>query len=100
MTGKKRRLGSNLDQVDAHVIQPHEYDEAPEWTGDDFARADVYEGDTLVRRGAGRPKLERPKQQITVRLDSDILDALRATGQGWQSRLNEAAREWLERHRR
>lgn len=98
MTGKRRRLGSNLDEVDAHIIQADEYDEAPEWTAEDFARADVYQGETLIRRG--RPKLEHPKQQITVRLDSDVLEALRATGQGWQSRLNEAAREWLERHAR
>jgi uncharacterized protein (DUF4415 family) len=68
-----------LDKVDAHVIQPHEYDEAPEWTAEDFAGADVYQGETLVRRGVGRPKLEHPKQQVTVRLDSDVLDGLRAT---------------------
>lgn len=50
-----------------------------------------------MRQGRGRPKAEDPKQQVTVRLDQDVLARLRATGPGWQGRLNEAVREWLER---
>jgi hypothetical protein len=43
MPAKKRAshrvIGSNLAQVDAHVIQPHEYDEIPELTDEMLARA-------------------------------------------------------------
>lgn len=46
-------------------------------------------------RGSGRPPLENPKQQVTLRLDPDVLDAFRATGKGWQSRINAALREKL-----
>src|SRR5438105_202439 len=90
--GNRKRIGSDLAKVDAHVIQPHEYDEAPEWTAEDFARADLYEGDKLIRRG--RPKLERPKKAVKLRISPQVLDHFRATGPGWQTRINET----LERH--
>jgi uncharacterized protein (DUF4415 family) len=46
-----------------------------------------------LRRGPGRPKLEQPKQQVTLRIDRDVLDKFRATGEGWQSRINQALRK-------
>ena len=46
----------------------------------------MYRGDRLVRRG--RPKLERPKQAVKLRLDQDVLDHFRSTGPGWQTRIN------------
>ena len=58
-------------------------DDAPELTADMLARADLYKGDTLVRRGRGRPRVARPKQQVTLRLDADLIAAIRATGPGW-----------------
>ena len=70
-------------------------DDAPPLTPAHVDRADVYEGQTLVRRDRGRPPLPRAKRQVTVRLDPDLLDRMRATGPGWQTRLNEAVREWL-----
>ena len=39
-----------------------------------------------VRRG--RPRLERPKERIALRLDPKVVDHFRATGAGWQSRIN------------
>lgn len=43
--------------------------------------------------GAERAKFYRPvKQQLTVRIDSDILDWLKSQGKGYQSRLNEILR--------
>jgi len=88
MSGSKRHIGSDLAKVDAHVIQPHEYDEAPEWTEEDFARADLYHGTRLIRRG--RPPLERPKEAVKLRLSPDVLDHFRASGPGWQTRINAA----------
>jgi uncharacterized protein (DUF4415 family) len=68
-------------------------DEAPELTEEWFDQADQYHGDKLVKRGRGRPKVARPKQQITLRLDADIIERFRATGPGWQARINEALRK-------
>ena len=86
MTESKKRIRSNLAQVDAHVIAPHEYDEAPEWTADDFAKAEVRQGDRVLRRG--RPPLENPKEAVKLRLSPHVLEHFRASGAGWQTRIN------------
>ena len=62
-------------------------DDAPELTDEHFRRADVYEGEKLVRRG--RPAAASPKKAVSLRLDADVLARFRSTGPGWQSRINE-----------
>ncbi|MSP49398.1 MAG: hypothetical protein EXQ95_08735 [Alphaproteobacteria bacterium] len=100
MTGKKRNSGSDWAKVDAPQIQPHEYGELPEWTAETFERADFYVAGKLVRKGkAGRPPKEKPKRQVTLRLDQDVIAGLRATGPGWQTRVNETLRQSLKRKR-
>ncbi|NEJ70228.1 hypothetical protein GR197_06685 [Rhizobium phaseoli] len=41
----------------------------------------------------GRPKLDSPKQPLNIRLDADIIQFYKATGKGWQSRMNDALRK-------
>jgi uncharacterized protein (DUF4415 family) len=77
---KRKRAGANISKGSV------DRDDAPELTDDYFERADVYRGERLVRRG--RPRLERPKQAVKLRLDQDVLDHFRATGPGWQTRIN------------
>ena len=86
MSESKKRIGSNLAKVDAHVITPEEYEEAPEWTAEQWAEADLYHGDKLIRRG--RPRKARPKEAVNLRLSGKVLDHYRATGPGWQTRIN------------
>lgn len=38
------------------------------------------------------------KVSTTVRFDQDVLEAFRATGKGWQTRMNAALKEWLREH--
>lgn len=71
-------------------------DDAPELTDEFFEQADLYIGDKLIRRG--RPKTAQPKQALTVRYDADIVAAFKATGKGWQTRMNDALRDWLKTH--
>ena len=71
-------------------------DDAPEITAAWVAEADVFAGDKLVRRG--RPPKDAPKVLTTLRLDPDVVAGLRATGSGWQTRVNDAMREWLKTH--
>src|SRR5262245_19643269 len=97
MSGNRRRIGSNLVKVDDHVVEPHELDEASEWGVEDFAHAEVREGARLVRRG--RPPLEHPKQAVKLRLDADVLARWRASGPGWQTRMNDALRRAAPRRR-
>lgn len=54
-------------------------------------------GLAAARRGRGRPA-GSDKTQIALRVDNDTLAAFRASGQGWQSRMNAALREWLTTH--
>jgi uncharacterized protein (DUF4415 family) len=47
----------------------------------------------------GRPPAQRPlKVPTTIRFDADVLAALKAGGPGWQTRVNDAMREWLKNH--
>ena len=62
--------------------------DAPEITPEMFARA-------VVRRGL----TPRPgKQQITIRLDADVLKWFRAQGEGYQTRINSLLRAYMEAH--
>jgi uncharacterized protein (DUF4415 family) len=67
-------------------------DDAPELTEEWFATADLYDGDKLIRRG-GRPRQATTEEAVNIRLDPDVLAYFRATGPGWQSRINEALRK-------
>lgn len=78
-------------------IEPVLDSDNPEWTEQDFARAKTGEDIPAHIRSAfpktrGRPKGET-KQMVSLRLDKDILERFRATGPGWQSRINEALRK-------
>lgn len=68
-------------------------DDASELTEAFFKTADVYEGKELKSRG--RPKAATTKQAVKIRLDADVLSALRASGEGWQTRINETLRASL-----
>lgn len=46
-----------------------------------------------IRRNRGRPPLESPKQQVTLRIDADVLERLRASGKGWQGRVNDVLKK-------
>lgn len=80
---KRKKKGSGATWTDP--------DDAPELTEEWFRSADLYDGDRLIRRG--RPKSAAPKQAINIRLDPDVLAHFRATGPGWQSRINAALRK-------
>jgi uncharacterized protein (DUF4415 family) len=63
----------------------------PEWTKEDFARAKRFDEvfPDLARTIRRRGKQKTPtKKAVSVRLDADVLAAYRATGNGWQSRIN------------
>jgi uncharacterized protein (DUF4415 family) len=53
---------------------------------------------SLQAKLRGRPKAAVTKERITIRLSPDVLGAFRATGSGWQTRVDGALREWLQTH--
>jgi uncharacterized protein (DUF4415 family) len=83
-----------------HKINPETPNkENPEWTDADFAKAKrVWEIPALAHLSKRKPGERGPqktptKKQVTLRLDKDVVDRFRATGAGWQSRMNEALRK-------
>lgn len=75
----RRTLKSDLAKVDAHVVQPAEYEELPELDEAMLARS-------VLNRG-GRPRSSNPRKLITLRLPADVIARWRATGPGWQTRM-------------
>ena len=46
-------------------------------------------------RPVGRPKAEETKERITIRLSADVVEYFRSTGKGWQTRMDEALKEYV-----
>lgn len=72
--------------------KPIAHDDHPE-TAEAAARAEPTRAamaeDAAARRRRGRPRSPAPKERVSLRLDHDIVAAYKATGQGWQTRINE-----------
>jgi uncharacterized protein (DUF4415 family) len=50
-----------------------------------------------TKRKRGTNKLP-VKEQVAIRFDSEVLTYFRSTGKGWQTRMNEALKEWVREH--
>lgn len=87
-----RSLGSDLAKVDAHKVKASEYDELPELTDAMLARATVNRG--------GRPRSDSAKVLLSVRYSREVVEFFRATGDGWQSRMDGALKEYVAQHSR
>ena len=72
-------------------MRAHEPDltdpDAPDFSG--LMRAEL-------KRLRGRPAGSGRKDAVSLRVDRDVLAGFRATGRGWQTRMNDALRAWLE----
>ena len=99
MTESKRAIHSDLANLDAHEVQPEECEDIPELTDEWFDKAEFAVGGKVVRpaKHPGRPKSDAAKKLIALRLDPDVIERFRATGRGWQSRINMVLREYLEK---
>jgi uncharacterized protein (DUF4415 family) len=75
----------------------------PEWTTADFARArparevlpKILPKEVAERllRPRGRPKTTNPKRLVSLRLSTEVLDHFKASGAGWQTRIDETLRK-------
>ena len=87
---KPRKLIRNTPEEDAAIARGIAADpDTFEPTDEQFAQ---------MKRCGGRPKLANPKVAVTVRYDADIVERFKASGDGWQTRMNNALREWLTKH--
>lgn len=79
-----------LHQHKLSGIEPEDDEDSPDAT--------LLMREAIVQRRAGRPAGFGNKEQVAIRFDKDILEAFRSTGRGWQTRMNEALKEWLKEH--
>jgi uncharacterized protein (DUF4415 family) len=80
-------------------------DENPEWTDADFARAVPFSRlppelrETLASARQGVVVIAEPGEDyVAVPLPEELVAPFRATGPGWQGRLNAALKDWLGTH--
>jgi len=79
--------------------------EVRELTEEDFARfaaaEKVLPADLLAvlpeSKRRGRPRSSSPKKAVNIRLSQDVLAVFKAGGAGWQTRIDNALRDWLEK---
>jgi uncharacterized protein (DUF4415 family) len=90
-------------------LQPEQPDlDNPEWTAQSVAAArparevlqELFSAPTAqaLLRPRGRPKAAVTKERISIRLSPDVLQGFRQSGDGWQTRMDAALREWLRSH--
>ena len=74
----------------------------PEWTAEDFAKArpfsDVFPELAAKMRVRGKQKAVT-KVSTTIRLSSEVVEHFRSAGPGWQSRIDDALKDWVAAHR-
>lgn len=77
-------------------------EENPEWTEEMIKQArpasEVVPKIVEAHR-RGRPIKEDKKRQLTLRLSPEVVEYFKSTGPGWQTRIDEALREYVESHR-
>lgn len=86
-------MNENLPATNGGLLNE---DDAPELTDAWFEQADLYRNGKLVKRG--RPVLSNRKIAIKLRLDPDVVAAFKVDGPGWQTRINQALRDWMASH--
>ena len=83
-----KKSGTDFKRLDAMTDKDIDLSEIPEITPEMFAKG-------IVRRGL-QPVIKR---QLTLRLDSDVIDWFRSQGGGYQTRMNALLRAYMEEHK-
>ena len=85
------RMRSNPEQID---------EENPEWTDEMFKQSVRFKEmpKSLQVKLRGRPKAAVTKERITIRLSQEVVAQFRASGDGWQTRVDAALKDWLKTH--
>jgi uncharacterized protein (DUF4415 family) len=85
-----RKSKSDLGRIDAMRDEDIDFSEIPEITREMFAKA--------VLRRHFEPVMR--KKQLTLRIDSDVIDWYKKQGRGYQTRINALLRAYMQEYRR
>jgi len=67
---------------------------APDWDGAVLRQGGVELGKARTRG----PNRSPTKEQVAIRYNPEVIAAFRASGSGWQTRMNNALEDWLKSH--
>jgi uncharacterized protein (DUF4415 family) len=84
-----KKSGTDFKRLDAMTDADIDLSDIPEVTPEMFAKG-------VVRRGL-KPIT---KQQLTLRLDSDVVEWFRGQGKGYQTKMNALLRAYMEEHKK
>ena len=101
-----KQIAEKLNPTESTWVDP---DDAPELSPEWFANAKRGEGalreifgdsiaTEMLKPKPGRVLGSGTKVQKTVRFDIAVFEAFKATGKGWQTRMNEALKTYLKEH--
>lgn len=102
-TGKKTtdNTGTDWARVKREAAQdaPVPFDATTEpYDPNDEGTVAAYWAQATVKRGRGRPATEVKRPTLNMRVDAEVLEAFKATGPGWQTRINEVLKDWVKSH--
>lgn len=92
MNAKSETIKSNLAKVDSHQNTAEDYAEIPELPDDFFEQGEVFRNGRRVRGPQKTPK----KIHLNLRLSSEVVAHYKATGKGWQTRIDEALKKLIQ----
>ena len=76
--------------------------EVRELTAEDLAKfrptAEFLPSSLRKKLGVRGPQKTPTKERITIRLSREVVEQFRESGEGWQTRVDTALREWLKNH--
>ena len=93
-----RKTVKTFEAGQGYALEDWEAVDSPELSDDQLRQgkpfAEVFpELAESIKRARGRPRVEKPLQQISIRLDPDVIARFKATGKGWQARMNEVLKK-------
>jgi uncharacterized protein (DUF4415 family) len=100
MTTNEMRVarGRGEDKSDFELIRHNAVAQIEPADDEDSPDASNLMREALIKRRAGRPAGNENKEQVSVRYSKSVLNAFRASGSGWQTRMDAALADWLKAH--
>ena len=82
------KFETDWNRLDLMTNEDIDLSDCPEITPEQFAKA-------VVRKGLPQDK---KKSQVTLRIDSDVLEWFKSQGKGYQTQINKLLRAYMEAH--
>ena len=80
------------------LITEQAIEDATNWSDDELNQFRSASEFPEIKKLRGRPKAESTKKPISIRLSDEVLEYFKATGKGWQTRMDEVLREYVSTH--